>query len=578
MQPPRARPVAETRDVEIGAGSIRTLRVGLLLESPNVPAWVWTAIREISLADEMEIVVAALAAGERRRLGGGALPRLLGRLDALLGLGMAPEQDAFAMRDARPLLAGVPRRRLGRSRDAAGDTFAKDDVAALQALDIEVLLWFGAQELRGGILDAARAGVWAVHLGDDRTKRGGPPGFWEVHEGAPVAGAALQVLVDEPGESRTLARVSVATVPTSVARTRSDLGWAALPMVERMLRCLHREGAAAFRDRIERERGALSFYSNRLYGAPTAADLVVHVARRGARLARVVARTLRSRRQWILFLGTADDLVQAFWRLQPLVPPPDTFWADPHIVRVGDRYFVFVEEVKYASGKGHIAVIEVDAAGRPGAARTVLGEPHHLSYPFVFEHEGAHYMVPESSANGTIDLYRATSFPDDWQLVEHLMSGIDAVDTTLLRDGDRWWLFTSVTPHRGAGSGELHLFGSDRLIGGDWRLHPASPLSSDVRGSRPAGAILQRDGRRFRPGQDGSGVYGRAIRVYEILELSDTTYREELVTTIEPDWDPRITRTHTLAHVGRLTIVDALWQRSRWSFRPARPRGDSAAG
>jgi hypothetical protein len=206
----------------------------------------------------------------------------------------------------------------------------------------------------------------------------------------------------------------------------------------------------------------------------------------------------------------------------------------------------------------------------------VLEEAHHLSYPLVFEHEGDYFMVPESAARGTIDLYRATAFPDRWTFVEHLMTGIDAYDATLLREHDRWWLFASVIRYRGAGSGELVLYSSDRLIGGDWRLHPASPLWSDVTGARPAGAILRRNGRLFRPAQDGSGLYGRAIRLNEILELTEATYRERLVSQIEPGWNRRIKRTHTLAHAGRLTVVDALWRRSRCALALT-PRTDELA-
>ena len=254
----------------------------------------------------------------------------------------------------------------------------------------------------------------------------------------------------------------------------------------------------------------------------------------------------------------------ACWRLRAIRPPRDRFWADPHVLQVEGRYYVFVEELVFASGKGRIAVIEIDAVGQVSPARVVLEEPHHLSYPFVFEHEGDHFMVPESSARGTVDLYRATSFPDRWELVEHLMTDIDAVDATLIHEGERWWCFASVTGHQGAGSGALNLYSSDRLEGGTWQLHPASPISTDVVGARPAGAILRRNGRLYRPAQDGSGAYGRAIVLYEILKLSAADYRERVATSIEPAWSDRITRTHTLAHAGRLTVLDALWPRGRW--------------
>lgn len=544
------------------------LRIGLLLTSFRVPTWIWTAIREIQESDYGRVVVVGHVQGPTPRSSAAprGVRRLLRRIDELADEAIPRDQDAFTRRNARKLLARVPVLKLGRAAAAEGDSFAAADVAAVDAMDLDVLVWFGRRHLRGDILHAARAGVWSFRHSDDRRKRGGPTGFWEVHEGWPVAGASLQVLAELPDQNQTLARTSCATVSTSVKRTSNALVWTALPMLERNLERLCIEGEAAFLERARQMNAPLTFYSNRPFPSPTPQDLVVHAVRRVARTTGMIARRLLARRQWALYVGMADDLVLACWRLRPLAPPIDRFWADPHILKVGDRYFMFIEELLYASGKGHISVMEIDERGRWSSPRLVLEEPHHLSYPFVFEHDGAFFMVPESAARNSIDLYRATSFPDEWVFVEHLMTGVKAYDATLLREHGRWWLFASVTKYPGAGSGDLNLYSSDRLMGGDWRLHPASPLSSDVSGSRPAGAILRREGRLYRPGQDGSGIYGRAIRLNEIVELSDSAYREELVTSIEPHWNDRITRTHTLAHAGRLTVLDALWLRSRWTF------------
>jgi hypothetical protein len=503
--------------------------------------------------------VAVALTPHRPRRRNGSIGRALRRVDELLDRRVPTDEDAFLARDARPLLAGVPVVR---------------DVADLRAMRIDVLLWLGdGRRPRGELLRVARAGIWAIRLGDRGIGRGGTPGFWEVHDDLPVIGAALEILGGSRDQDRTLAATSSAPVPTSLKRTRNALIWTALPLLGRTLARLRLEGVDRFLDRVDRENSSRAIDPRRRRRAPGAVDLLVHAARRSARLARLIARKLLTRQQWVLFYGLADDLMLPPWQLRPLVPPIDRFWADPHAVLVGDRYYVFVEELPYATGKGHIAVIEIDGEGRAGPSRKVLAEPHHLSYPMVFEHEGDYFMVPESSHRGTIDLYRATAFPDEWTLVEHLMTGIEALDATLLWHGARWWLFASVITYKGAGSGELNLYSSDRLIGGDWRLHPASPLSADVLEARPAGAIVRRGTRLYRPVQDGSGRYGRAIRLREILELTEATFRDELVTRIEPDWDRRITRTHTLAHAGRLTVVDAHWSRRRWVPSAAPPDG-----
>lgn len=547
------------------------LRLGLLLDSLDVPVWVWTAIRELTASSYAQIVVVTLNHAPRQKRQQGWLERLrstagrlLERVDVLTDRRIPAKHDAFRSRDARPLLAGIPILPIDPAPPDASETFGNDDVARLRTLDLDVLVRFGFEALRGEILDVARSGVWAFRHGDEEPGLRSPVGFWEVHDVAPLTVATLRILSNGDAGDLVLARTTSTTVPTSLRRNRNALYWKALPLLPRALQRLQLDGDEAFRANVnvvDADPGPRS----KTIRPPEPVDLAVHAVRRFGRLVSIAGQMLLKRQQWVLFYALADDLVTDGSRLRPLIPPIDRMWADPHVVQVGDRYFVFIEELEFGASKGRIAVIEIDNDGRASSARTVLEEDHHLSYPFVFEHDGDLLMIPESSERRTIDLYRATSFPDRWTFVEHLMTDLHAVDATVFRERDRWWLFASVTVHRGAHSGELNLYSSEQLTGGAWRLHPASPVSSDVSNSRPAGAILRRGGRLVRPAQDGSGAYGRAIRLQGILELSEDAYREREIGVIEATWDPRITRTHTLAHVGRLTVLDALWPRWRWS-------------
>src|SRR4029077_437106 len=150
-----------------------------------------------------------------------------------------------------------------------------EDVARLRALEVDVFVRFGFRILRGDILTVARYGVWSFHHGDNRINRGGPAGFWEVHEGWPETGATLQVLTEDLDGGRVLARTSSATLPMSVRRNRNALFWKALPLLSRALERLHRDGDAAFRASVARANEAPSFYSNRLFRSPTPKDLLV---------------------------------------------------------------------------------------------------------------------------------------------------------------------------------------------------------------------------------------------------------------------------------------------------------------
>ena len=144
------------------------------------------------------------------------------------------------------------------------------------------------------------------------------------------------------------------------------------------------------------------------------------------------------------------------------------------------------------------------------------------------------------------------------------MENIEALDSTLLREGGRWWLFATIREYgRSSPNDELFIFSSEDLLGGQWEAHPMNPVISDVTRARPAGRIF-RDGEYWiRPSQDCSELYGYAFNFSRILTLTREEYEEELLTSVYPNWDDRIKGTHSFAREGSLTVIDALRMRSR---------------
>jgi hypothetical protein len=283
-----------------------------------------------------------------------------------------------------------------------------------------------------------------------------------------------------------------------------------------------------------------------------------------AKIPRIYQKTLFVE-QWSLLFDLNGAETLSFGSFRKLIPPKDRFWADPHVVEVDGRYFIFVEEYMYRDRKAHISVIEMDGRGNYQEPVRVLERDHHLSYPFVFRWQGRYYMVPESVENRTIEMYKCVEFPHRWQFERTLMENVNAVDTTLLHHEGRWWLFTGMARDKAAlPMVELFLFFSDDLFTDQWVAHPLNPVNRDVARARPAGRVFIRDGRIFRPSQDCSRTYGYGFYLNEVLALSRTEYLEETVVAVRPDWDKRIKGTHTFARAGQLTMVDAFTRRSRF--------------
>jgi hypothetical protein len=203
---------------------------------------------------------------------------------------------------------------------------------------------------------------------------------------------------------------------------------------------------------------------------------------------------------------------------------PASFVADPFLVRAGERWHLFFEVLNRRSGRGEIGLATSDDLARWQYQRIVLAEPFHLSYPLVFEWQGAHYMLPESHQAASIRLYRADPFPGEWKHVHTLLDGHPFSDATLFRHDDRWWLFAQNSPS--GRHDNLRLYFADDLFG-VWTEHPASPIiEDDPHVARPAGRVVRTGDALFRFAQDCKPRYGLSVMAFEITTLTITAYAE----------------------------------------------------
>ena len=95
-------------------------------------------------------------------------------------------------------------------------------------------------------------------------------------------------------------------------------------------------------------------------------------------------------------------------------------------------------------GRAHISVVEVDRNGIISGPTEVLKLDCHLSYPFLFEWQGDHYMIPETGERNVVELYRASSFPFKWEPVKVLLKARSPLDTTLIEVNGTWWMFVNI--------------------------------------------------------------------------------------------------------------------------------------
>jgi hypothetical protein len=235
------------------------------------------------------------------------------------------------------------------------------------------------------------------------------------------------------------------------------------------------------------------------------------------------------------------------------------FYADPVLVVRDGAIHVFVEELPDDTGIGHIAHFTIGADGKATNPAPVLKTPTHLSYPFVFEHDGETWMMPESVAAGSLDLYRCRRFPDVWEHEARLLEG-RFHDATLFTHEGRVWIAAATEAWQSSTWDALSLFHASALTG-PWTPHAMNPVIVDARWARPAGPQWRDGTGLIRPAQDCNGGYGGALTLRRILRLTPDEFAEETVGSLAFAGAGRILGPHTIGRAGGIEIID-LYARS----------------
>lgn len=117
----------------------------------------------------------------------------------------------------------------------------------------------------------------------------------------------------------------------------------------------------------------------------------------------------------------------------------EKYWyADPLLFSWQGRDYLFVEEFDRKKSKGQIAVAEVVDLSKRMVFKSIIAEPYHMSFPMVFEWNGEIYMIPETSANHSINIYHADSFPYEWKLLSSIKTQQPLVDTIVVEKNSEY--------------------------------------------------------------------------------------------------------------------------------------------
>lgn len=427
--------------------------------------------------------------------------------------------------------------------------FEDIDIQEIKNQNLDFILRFGFNIIRGEILNAAKYGIWSFHHDDERIIRGGPPGFWEFMRKIPNNGIILQRLTNSLDKGIILKRLNFKTILHSYKANLDQIyfGGEILPL--QVCKDLINSGEL-------KEEASTS--DAEIIHPPMNMKMMQYFMKSFYRRIAFHIHDLFRQEDWNVgfcncsieeFIDTDNkENIDIQWFTKP---KKNCYFADPFIIKTKKDIYIFFEWYSYFKGKADLAVALKSENFKKYHKITNFKE--HRSYPYLYEYEGNIYCMPESNETNKVVLYR---FNEEKLTLEEdciLLEGFPIVDATLYHYDNKWFMFLV---NQRKSHTHLELYHSDS-IKGPYLPHENNPVMVDCSKARPAGNIFNYEGKIIRPSQNCTNHYGQSITLEEIELLNTKQFLTKPFGTIQPiknsDYNKGI---HTINSVDNITVFD----------------------
>ncbi len=512
------------------------LRVGIALCGTRLPQWQLKCVQELMAVPGVQIA-AVLEVPE---------PVLEETTSALYRwwLGRASRSASLMVKDASILLTNIPKASLG------GTNLQE----VLRKHPMDVLLQLNGARLSPAEGAAIPFGIWQfMHCG--RCSTSNPiPGVWEILQNEPLTSASLQAHSTAPNRCGLLREGFFRTIDHSVLKTAEDVlnhsaTWPA--QVCRAILSGDHEITSGTRETPVPAEG----------DPPGNSDMLQLLWKEFSNGRRQSHSSGRTSEEWNV--GVLPHPVESLLENSPnlnvrWLPPPayGQSRATPFGWIKEESLNVLYEKSQQDTANGVIARLRPKRDNNLKRSRTVLETDGHLSYPFILEHDGQVYAIPEQVHSGKVDLYLL----DDEETAltfAHTLLDQPLCSPTLFQYEGRWWLFGTDASMPDT---LLLAFHADR-IEGPYMPHLLNPIKMDIRSARPGGTPFRYADGLCRPAQDAS-ISGGAITLNHIITLTPERFSEKTMKHMDPVPGPWSHGLRTLSAVGDHTLVDGMRKHS----------------
>jgi hypothetical protein len=257
----------------------KTLRFGIMCNGLSFPAWQAQCLRAVISLGYVE--PALIIINNRPPVPQSPLSKRIGRL-LTRGVNLFSVYNRYSVarrclatrpEDLNSTLGKVPHLKCEVVRKGKfSEYFKPDDIAIIRQHELDFILRFGFNIIRGEILASAKYGVWSFHHDDEQKYRGAPPSFWEIYHDDPQTGVVLQRLTERLDGGVILKRGTSPTILHSYPRNRDAAHWLGVDWPSRVCEDLMGKQAAYLDDPPSKS-------SAPIYLLPTNTEMIIFAAK-----------------------------------------------------------------------------------------------------------------------------------------------------------------------------------------------------------------------------------------------------------------------------------------------------------
>ena len=429
-----------------------------------------------------------------------------------------------------------------------------DDTRKIKAKNLDILLRVNTPGIfKGDILRSSKLGILSFHHGDNRWNRGGPPGFWEIYLKKPSTGFIIQILNEKLDGGDVLFR---GNTPTNALFWQNNYYKIKNESYSYMLSLILK-----IRYGIPLKSEAPQIFDNKLYLIPKLHQTLKYQFMLIKNLVKKVFNSIIGvKDEWSVHYVKGNYDKVSMRKATKINNPKGRFFADPFIVSYNDKDIIFLEDYSYKEKKAVISAIEIISNKDYNILGTVIKENFHLSYPYVFDFENELYMIPESSADKSIRLYKCVNFPLNWEYQHNLISNIDAADTTIHFINGKYWLLTNSNYNSKEHNSILECYYANSPLSKKWEAHSRNPIVFQ-NGGRNGGYVLSKEKNILISQKYGFDRYGKSLEIKEIKKMNEREFKFNKVMDVNPNFDSKLIGLHHLSSNLVYTCFDTLKRR-----------------